>query len=211
MTRSPEAKRYKSPRVPLGDAVERIAVAYELSMEAAWRDLVFPALRDGALSADGVLFPDGIQTLARPLVRCQALKPIPPEWWMEAQFGSGQLQSPFGFNEAIAPRMEGTTVDEADLARLWPAVASTVATGQTRPTTAQRYTPAKAREWYRQWVADHRAAGTIPSREEDWRVALEQPGLEGIPRGQVRKLRREEAPTDWKRPGKRKGQHPGPR
>jgi hypothetical protein len=73
MTKGPEAKRYNSLRVPLGDAVERIAVAHGVSTEAAWRDLLFPALRDGALSADGVLFPDGIQTAARPLVRCRPL------------------------------------------------------------------------------------------------------------------------------------------
>jgi hypothetical protein len=126
---------------------------------------------------------------------------------MAAQFDFGQSRSPFGFNEAIAPRMEGTTVREADLARLWPAVKRTVAPGHRRPS----YSRAEAERWYSGYVAECRAKEMTPSRDQDLRAAREQPGLKRIPGVAVRELRSKHAPDEWTHKGRREGEVPGRR
>lgn len=69
--------------------------------------------------------------------------------------------------------------------------------------TAGTVATAKLASWYRQWVAQNAASGTIPTRDQDWAAAKAALG-NGVPRDAVRHLRRHMAPDDWRRQGRRK-------
>ncbi len=55
--------------------------------------------------------------------------------------------------------------------------------------------------WYKSWIADHTAKGTIPSRHDEWIIARKVCG-DGVPRDAVRELRRTLAPPEWKKQGR---------
>ena len=78
-----------------------------------------------------------------------------------------------------------------------------VRTNRTTEAAPTRFSPAKARVWYQQWVKENTTAGTQPSRQADLDAARKALGG-GIPRDVIRDLRRELAPEAWKSSGRRK-------
>ena len=87
------------------------------------------------------------------------------------------------------------------------AVVSEMPIQDAAATTYQRawgaYSESKLRGWYEKWIAECSAAGKTPSRDEDWAAAKAELG-DGVPRDAIRRLRRELAPDDWKRFGRRR-------
>jgi hypothetical protein len=71
------------------------------------------------------------------------------------------------------------------------------------PVLSKTFSAAKLREWYRRWVSSNEQTGHLPSRLEDLQSARQGLG-EGIPRSALRLLRRELAPSSWKKFGRRK-------
>lgn len=77
---------------------------------------------------------------------------------------------------------------------------------ETVPRKAPRFSAAEVRTWYERRVRAHEAAGTAPSREHDVEAARAEFGST-ISRDFLRNLRRELAPEDWKRLGRRKSKN----
>jgi hypothetical protein len=69
------------------------------------------------------------------------------------------------------------------------------------------FSQALARQWYVRRVSEHLQAGHIPSREQDYHDAQAHFGKR-ITREILRKLRKEIAPEDWVRRGRRKRASP---
>jgi hypothetical protein len=72
---------------------------------------------------------------------------------------------------------------------------------EVRPKPA--FSAAKLRVWYLDWIGSNAKGGTTPSRDEDWSAARAALGSE-VSREAVRSLRRELAPAEWTRLGRRK-------
>jgi hypothetical protein len=75
------------------------------------------------------------------------------------------------------------------------------ATGPDR--SAGEFSQQELRNWYGSYLANKKALGESPSRDDDWEAAKRALG-EGIPREKVWALRTELAPDAWKRAGRRK-------
>lgn len=66
-----------------------------------------------------------------------------------------------------------------------------------------RFSAARLRAWYTDWITLNEHNPKIPSRDDDWAAAKLIFGAD-IPREHLRDLRRELAPPHWKRFGRRK-------
>lgn len=80
-----------------------------------------------------------------------------------------------------------------------------IATHRTRENSGakRRWSEAKAKNWYRGYVQEHQSRGTIPNRDDDWKVAKKEVSPD-ITRDAVRDLRDQFAPAEWRRQGRRK-------
>lgn len=74
---------------------------------------------------------------------------------------------------------------------------------QAVTTEPGRFSSAALRNWYVHWVSKNQTQGKMPSGEEDWAAAKSEFG-EAVPRSMMRNLRRELAPPEWTRLGRRK-------
>ena len=71
------------------------------------------------------------------------------------------------------------------------------------PKPRARYSSAKVKRWYRGWVARFEDGDCPPSAAADRSAAEQELGF-SIPRDVLRELRRELAPDQWKRKGRRR-------
>jgi hypothetical protein len=67
------------------------------------------------------------------------------------------------------------------------------------------YSASKLKAWYVGWVRQNQSTGNKPSRDEDLKAAQNALGSI-IPRSALRLLRKELAPEDWRRKGRRKSE-----
>ena len=80
---------------------------------------------------------------------------------------------------------------------------------QTRPKPAaagaapRQVAQRKLRVWYIRWIQTNLADGKQPSREVEWAAARDALGT-SVSRERLRELRRELAPEEWRRLGRRK-------
>jgi hypothetical protein len=69
--------------------------------------------------------------------------------------------------------------------------------------TSKRYSPSQLEAWYSRYVEEQKAAGEMPSRDDDLTAARRALG-DGVPRDAVRNARRRFAPAEWQERGRRK-------
>lgn len=138
------------------------------------------------------------------------LRPIPSLWWADGKVYEGRDGRPYAGPEDVfrsgATRWYGLLFKRDQVLKLWPEMTATASAALDKLTsnrTAAPYSEAKLRVWYEERVTTWPQDAPGPSRDEDWAAAKLALG-DGVPRGAVRSLRRELAPADWKRLGRRK-------
>lgn len=76
-------------------------------------------------------------------------------------------------------------------------------TSQNGTDQSRRFAASSLRTWYRHYVEKAQRSGAMPSRDDDWAAAKAEFGT-NIPREALRAIRREIAPPQWRRFGRRK-------
>lgn len=143
-------------------------------------------IRDGKLSARGM--GDGVE------------KELLGKWLSALAFDEPESDSLF-FNEEkrrkVAPAapdiLHSIEVERTQLEKFWPA--------NKGSDSLTQFSPAKARKWYQDRVANWPDADFPPSRKQDEESAIEA----GFTSTVARELRRELAPKTWREKGRRPG------
>jgi hypothetical protein len=137
----------------------------------------------------------------------------------EVKVLSGTVQNPLppmAIHEMVLPRggfhplADGKKFESVKLERValdrfahelhgFPLPETTIATA-----TSRRRQPSKKelRDWYKAHVRDNSTKRPPPSEADDWKTA--KAVFPDVLRNSIRKLRREHAPAEWKRKGRRK-------